>query len=126
MPHAIKPVNDGAIIIVTHTGVVTIDELNELASEVRHRIDRYGLRGVLIDALKVQAVPNKADYLDMLRRRSSNPYLEVCLAILFNEVAADLADFASLATQNRGGVAWEFTDSEQAIEWLRTQTGQPG
>lgn len=123
MPYEISSIEDSSIIAVKHTGAVTTDELDALADEVRRYINEAGLKGVLIDARDLQSAPNRAEYLVMLRNRTDNPYLEVRVAFLFGEIAADTAEFAALATQNRGGTAWEFTDEGQAIRWLHDAAG---
>ena len=120
MPYEIHESDDGAVLTIAHTGVVTIAEIEAAAVDFK-RLKTDALLGWVMDMRGVESRPDDADSLVwLIDRKDAPPFQAGKAALLVLESQYDEWEFIALASRNRGAVLWCFTDETKALEWVRT------
>lgn len=118
MPFRLDIHADKDLLLVRHSGVVTIDEIEQVILSIEQQCAEKPASGVLLDLRDAEKGPSKTDYLEWFRGDGHDFFPVAKTAVLGGERYSDEAEFIALAGQNRGYVVWEFTDESEAVQWL--------
>lgn len=124
MPYSLSWTSDRSMVTARHFAVVSIDEIKSSLVEISQQADPTMRPYILVDHREVTGFPNEAELAIFNDAHYRRPRVGHTTAFVVNEVTAEPVNFLILAGSNRGIMAKAFTDTTEAIRWLRAQ-GDP-
>jgi hypothetical protein len=123
MPYSIVASPNEDIVSVVHTGTVSIDELENVVSELEERFRGKSLQGLLVDTRGVESGPEVSEYVVWARGRGDKPWIARKMALLTGDGFAEIMSHVSMAAQSMGAAVWSFADEAEALDWLARPIG---
>ena len=121
MPSDVKHNRNFQIIEITHTGILTVQNLEKTTSEAMALHKELGVNAVLIDTSNLESVENLMDLYDLPQQYDdggASRAVRIALVMPETSAAREAGQFYDDVCNNRGWVVRPFETRDEATEWL--------
>lgn len=120
MPYTIKVNENPGLVLVSHYGEVTIDEVGEIRGKVFELIADHNLQSVLVDARGITSEFSVTESFNLTLEnvKFEAPVPKPRASIIVRPEQYEIAKFIETVSVNRGLPIRVFTDLEEGLQWL--------